>query len=66
MPATGAHIEGRIRLKTTSIVAAEQKKTVETFRPSGLGMGKGGPPGDKGGEGGEKKGKYGERPPQGE
>ncbi|MGL6074698.1 MAG: hypothetical protein ACRC8S_11100 [Fimbriiglobus sp.] len=65
-------IQKELKAKLEKLLTAEQKKTIENFRPRGPGMGKEGGPGgpggekgkggDKGGKGGEK-GKGGERPP---
>lgn len=58
-------LQKEVKAKLEKILTAEQKKTVEEFRPRGGpggmgkdGMGKGG---DKGGKGGEKGGKGGEK-----
>jgi Spy/CpxP family protein refolding chaperone len=67
-------IQKELKAKLEKMLTAEQKKTIENFRPRGPGMGKeGGPGGEKGakgGKGGEKGGKGGEkgaeRPPMAE
>lgn len=59
-------IKADLKTKLDKLLTAEQKKTIEDFRPMGKGGDMGGKGGDKGGKGGDKGAKGGDKGGKGE